>query len=60
MVTELGLKAELMPHIYHITPHLQRIESCHTPLEKLWCVQEGLDAASFAVSLARSGETLGI
>lgn len=35
------------------------MESCHTPLEKLWCVQEGLDAASFAVSLSRSGETLG-
>jgi hypothetical protein len=36
------------------------MESCHTPLEKLWCVQEGLDAAAFAVSISRSGnDTLG-
>eukprot|EP00026_Physarum_polycephalum_P003976 Phypoly_transcript_03993.p1 GENE.Phypoly_transcript_03993~~Phypoly_transcript_03993.p1 ORF type:complete len:625 (+),score=138.54 Phypoly_transcript_03993:247-2121(+) len=56
---ELGLKPYLVQHIADITPHLQRMESCHTPLEKLWCVQEGIDAASFAVTLNRNGETLG-
>lgn len=59
LAKEIELKPDLVPHVAHITPHLQRLESCHTPLEKLWCVQEGLDAAAFAVSISRAGDTLG-